>query len=111
MGKWAQQRKRGSPGCGAAPLQTPPAPSLTFEDDTLLQTAGINQTSLGSCYLYYSPDGISPYGQVAEREWDPVVFWTPYDQTGPGYYVTQQSGDGISYAAQLSPNSNAFLVS
>ena len=111
MGKWAQQRKRGSIGHTAPALQPPPAPVLAVIISQLTSSTTISQTSVGSCYLHYSADNVAPFIIAQEAEWEQVHPWGDTGDLEPGYYKAQQSGDGISYAALFSPFSGTLHLS
>jgi hypothetical protein len=107
MGKWAQQRKRGSAGCGIAALQPPPAPLLNNPDVDLLQHPQGSPDPGAATTLYRSPDGGAPWFAYAAGVWADPSTWGDPGVLDIGYYRATETGNGSVYAGE-SPPSNVF---
>jgi hypothetical protein len=73
MGKWCQQRKRGSSAQPALP--GPPTPLLSDDDDEVLQTAqGLADTG-GLCQIETSENNGLTWADAGSRAWEPEAIW------------------------------------
>lgn len=109
MGKWATYRRKGSSPPGALAYATPPAPTLTIDDDHLIQTNTGDMSAGTLCSLYSGPDPLGPWGAIDTRAWSPVLDWGHIDLLGPAWYAVTQTC-GPPFMNPQSPLSNALLI-
>jgi len=110
MGKWAQQRKRGSAGQSAiAPLPTP-APYLDVIAGDLVSQAHITDNYDGACRLFRSTLEAGPYVLHDEEPWDPSLDWSVNVTITPGWYQATQVGDGVHYVGESSPSNRQHIT-
>lgn len=108
MGRWAQNRRRGTAGDGAPHLTLPPAPVLTEDVGNLIATPQGDDDTGGTITLQTQDTGTHIWSDYASWTWDnPVTITTPGipDLTPCRAYET---GNGSIYAGQ-SPPSNVLL--
>ena len=106
MGKWAQQRKRGSAGQGTIAPQTPPAPFLDVVAGDLVSQAHIADNYGGVCTLFRSATEFGEYSLHDQEDWDPSLDWNAFVTIVPGWYKATQTGNGTKWVGS-SPFSNA----
>lgn len=104
MGKWAQQRKRGSAGQSAIPLLPPPAPLLAVEDDQLEQRTTGAGDSGGTITLYYSTTYVGPYAAFEGFFYESPHSWSNTGDLEPGYYKATETGNNSAYAGESPPS-------
>ena len=105
MGKWAQQRKRGSAGQGTIEPQTPPAPFLDNIAGDLVSQAHIANNYGGACTLFASATEFGTYAVYDQEDWDPSLDWNAFVTINPGWYKATQTGNDTDWRGQ-SPLSN-----
>jgi len=107
VGKWCQQKKRGtSSDVGLVP---PPAPFVHETAGDLIQDAtGLDDTG-GLLRLFEGPTEWGPWTLYGQVDWDPSWDWgAVVGFTGP-YIVATETGNGLTYAGE-SPPSDAFAL-
>jgi len=107
MGKWAQQKKRGS--SSDIGLSPPPAPFLHDTAGDLIQDATGVADAGGIIEISEGDTEEGPWVLCASHAWDPSYNWGAVaDFEGP-YLSAVEIGNGIVYAG-TSQRSAAFAV-
>jgi len=96
MGKWCQQRKRGS----SVGIHLPPPPRPVLEDlgTEVLQTAtGLDDTG-GTCGLETSDDDGLTWDFAGSPPWEDLFIWGASDDFAGLLLRCRETGNGITYS-------------
>lgn len=104
MGKWAQQRKRGSAGHGPVALPPPPAPQLLIIEDSVYQLASSDTDTNGSLKLYYSTSGGEPWNFISSVIWKLEHYWGSTDYYQGDWLRATEVGNDLDYAGESQPS-------
>ena len=96
MGKWCQQRKRGSSAQPA--LGKPPTPRLSDEEAEVLQTAqGLDDTG-GLCEIEISENDGLTWAGAGSRAWEQEAVWGEVGDFAGELVRARETGNGTVYA-------------
>ena len=110
MGHHATYRKRGSAAAQVLTLPKPPAPTLTYLDGSLTQTAtGLEDTD-GQLKLYYSVVEGGPFTPETIAEWMPSYDWSEQLTIDPGYYMAAEIGNQTVYLGESDPSNMVHVT-
>jgi hypothetical protein len=109
MGRWAQQRKRGSIGHKLEGLQAPPAPIIALVGDSLKQSAQGGADTGGTVSLYRSPDGLAPFELQSVDAWESSYDWGTSEDIGHGVYRATETGNGFAYFGESQPSNTIVM--
>jgi len=107
MGKWAQQKKRGS----SVGIHLPPPPQPFMEDiaGDLIQHALGEDDPGGLLRLYEGPTEFGPWALLSTLAWSRLANWGAISSFDGPYLVGAEVGNGVTYEAESQP-SDAFAV-
>ena len=96
MGKWCQQKKRGS----SVGIHLPPPPRPQLEDIAaeVVQTATGADDTGGSCTLQTSGDGGLSWDTAEARPWESSVVWGDSGDLVGLLLRCRETGNGITYS-------------
>ena len=109
MGKYATYRLRGGGQSLVPPIGPPPAPTIVVSAGELFSVEAAVDNYGGTGDLYFSNDGVSPYGFLVSEEWAPTILWGGTGDFSDGFYKSLTVGNGTNYLGE-SELSNFVIV-
>jgi hypothetical protein len=104
MGKWAQQRKRGSSGYGTIALQPPPAPTLRVEEEQLVQHANGTDDTSGTLRLWQADELLGPWTLLYTGAWYRDWPWGALGEIPYPYLHATEVGNASNYLGESAPS-------
>lgn len=105
MGKWAQYKRRGSPGAASGAALHPPAPPRLFTQGGEVFSEDLGPYNEGGMSrLFRSDDGSAPWTQVNSQDWDIDADWGTVVSLGGYFYRATSVGNHINFEGESIPS-------